>query len=88
LLASVRSGFGLAVLPCFVADNDPDLLRCLPHVQNDVSGLWLLTHERFKGTTRVRAVMDLLGTRLLQLGKSAPVLAAQEGMEKIAALPA
>ena len=30
LLSAVRSGFGIAVLPCIVADAEPDLVRCLP----------------------------------------------------------
>jgi DNA-binding transcriptional LysR family regulator len=30
LLAAVRAGMGLAVLPCLVADREPDLVRCLP----------------------------------------------------------
>jgi len=29
LLSGVRSGFGIAVLPCVVADADPDLIQCL-----------------------------------------------------------
>lgn len=30
LLSAIRSGFGIAVLPCVVADADPELVRCLP----------------------------------------------------------
>ena len=29
LLSGVRSGFGIAVLPCIVGDSDPDLIQCL-----------------------------------------------------------
>jgi DNA-binding transcriptional LysR family regulator len=79
MLAAVRSGFGLAVLPSFVADRDPDLVRCIPPIQGDPAALWLLTHERLRHTPRVRAVMDFLGDRLTRLAKQAPDLAAGEG---------
>lgn len=75
LLSSVRSGVGLAALPSFVADRDPDLIRCLPPKHDDEMCLWLVTHERLRHTPRVRAVMDFLGERLVQLandGRSPP----------------
>ena len=72
LLAAVRAGAGLAVLPSFVADRDPDLVRCLDPIASDDSELWLLTHERLRHTPRVRAVMDFLGDRLARLAREAP----------------
>jgi len=77
LLAAVRAGAGLAVLPSFVADRDPDLVRCLEPMATDDAELWLLTHERLRHTPRVRAVMDFLGERLARLAREAP--AADEG---------
>jgi DNA-binding transcriptional LysR family regulator len=67
LLSSVRAGVGLAALPSFVADRDPDLIRCLPPKPDDEISLWLVTHERLRHTPRVRAVMDFLGDRLSRL---------------------
>jgi DNA-binding transcriptional LysR family regulator len=69
LLAAVRAGAGLAVLPSFIADRDPDLVRCLDPIAGDDSELWLLTHERLRHTPRVRAVMDFLGQRLARLAR-------------------
>ncbi len=63
LLSGVRSGFGIAVLPCIVADGDPDLIRCLPPRDHE-RVLWLFTHERVRHTPRVRAVIDFLFDRL------------------------
>jgi DNA-binding transcriptional LysR family regulator len=77
LLSAVRSGFGLAALPCFVADLDPDLICCLPPVPGNEKGIWLLTHERLRHAPRVRVVLDFLGERLLRL--------AREGAERRAA---
>ena len=64
LLSGVRSGFGIAVLPCIIADEDTDLVRCLPPRGNHGRILWLFTHERCRHTPRVRAVIDFLYERL------------------------
>jgi DNA-binding transcriptional LysR family regulator len=64
LLAAVRSGFGLAVLPCLVADDDAELVRCLPPNQEHERSMWLLTHERVRHSPRVRVVTDFLYERL------------------------
>jgi DNA-binding transcriptional LysR family regulator len=64
LLSGVRSGFGIAVLPCIVADSDPDLVQCLPPRGEHGRVLWLFTHERVRHTPRVRAVIDFLYERL------------------------
>ena len=64
LLAGVRSGFGIAVLPCIVADGDPDLLRCFPPRKDHGRTLWLLTHDRVRHTPRVRTVVDFLYAQL------------------------
>ena len=64
LLSAVRSGFGVAVLPCVVADSDPELIRCIPPRPDHGRILWLLTHERLRRTPRVRAVIDFLYERL------------------------
>lgn len=64
LLSGVRSGFGIAVLPCIVGDADPDLVRCVPPRTGHERTLWLLTHERCRHAPRVRAVVDFLYERL------------------------
>ena len=64
LLSGVRSGFGIAVLPCVAADRDPDLIRCLPPREDHGRVLWLLTHERVRHMPRVRLVIDFLYERL------------------------
>lgn len=68
LLAAVRGGLGLATLPCIVADQDPDLLRCL-RPSDHGRGIWLLTHERVRDTPSVRAVIDFLAPRLAALAR-------------------
>jgi DNA-binding transcriptional LysR family regulator len=64
LLSGVRSGFGIAVLPCIIADADTELVRCVPPRGDHGRILWLFTHERCRHTPRVRAVIDFLYERL------------------------
>jgi len=66
LLSGVRSGFGIGVLPCIVADADPDFVRCFPPKSNHGRVLWLVTHERVRHTPRVRIVVDFLYDRLIR----------------------
>lgn len=65
LLSGVRSGFGLGVLPCVVADADPDLVRCFTPREGHGRDMWLLTHERVRRSPRVRLAMDFLYERLM-----------------------
>ena len=64
LLSGVRSGFGIAVLPCVIADGEPDLIQCLTPNHNHERRLWLFTHERVRHMPRVRTVVDFLYERL------------------------
>jgi DNA-binding transcriptional LysR family regulator len=66
LLTAVRSGFGIAVLPCVVADADPELIRCLPPRDDHLRVLWLVTHERVRRTPAVRAAIDFIYERLMR----------------------
>ena len=69
LLSGVRAGMGLSVLPAYLADREPDLIRCLPPKSDDTTGLWLLTHERLRHVPRVRLVLDFLARALTRLAR-------------------
>jgi DNA-binding transcriptional LysR family regulator len=71
LLAGVRSGMGLTILPGFIADREPDLIRCIPPKKEDTTGLWLLTHERLRQVPRVRLVLDFVAAELTKLARGA-----------------
>jgi DNA-binding transcriptional LysR family regulator len=60
-LLAVKAGIGLAVLPCYLADPEPELRRALPPIFELTRELWLITHKALKGTARVRAFMDIVG---------------------------
>lgn len=78
LLAAVRAGVGVTVLPCFVADLDEDLVACLPAAGNYGGSLWLVTHERLRHTPRVRIVLDFLAEHLTRLARQGEKRAAAE----------
>lgn len=64
MMSAIRSGLGIAVLPCIIADVDPDLVQCVPPKAGHGRAMWLVTHERVRHTPRVRAVIDFLYERL------------------------
>ena len=64
LLSGVRSGFGIAVLPCIVADADPDLVRCVPPRSDHGAFFGCLPMSASATRPRVRAVIDFLYERL------------------------
>lgn len=62
MLAGVRDGIGVAVLPCYLADGDARLVRLtetLPELAND---LWLLTHPDLRRVERIRTFMEFVAT--------------------------
>jgi molybdate transport repressor ModE-like protein len=64
-LGAARAGIGLALLPCYLGDGEPDLARALPAPVAELAGeLWIVTHADLKGTARVRAFFDLVGEGL------------------------
>ena len=64
MMSAIRSGLGIAVLPCIVADADPDLVQCTPPKGGHGRVMWLVTHERVRRTPRVRIVIDFLYEQL------------------------
>lgn len=61
---AVRAGVGLGLLPCFLADPEPALVRLPLPAPELETGLWLLTHEDLRRTARIRAVLDFLAEAL------------------------
>lgn len=51
--AALKEGLGVGYLPCFLGDNDPDLVRYRePEIKHNL-GLWLLYHRDLRNTKRV-----------------------------------
>lgn len=58
--AALREGLGVSILPCFMGDSDPGLVRySAPRPEWDL-GLWILIHPDLKRTTRVLAFREYM----------------------------
>ena len=56
-----RSGLGVTVLPCYIADRDEGLQRIEPEVLPDNSlDLWILHHPDMRSVSRVRLFADFI----------------------------
>ena len=70
-LAAARDGVGVAMLPCFMADAELDLVRVDHEAQPPVRTIWLVTHADIRRSPAVRAVAD----HLIAIFASAPAFA-------------
>ncbi|HEY4345073.1 MAG TPA: LysR family transcriptional regulator [Parvibaculum sp.] len=71
-IVAVQQGLGMTILPCFVGDADPLLVR-VPGTDLPMHGtLWLLTQGETRKTKRVRLFTEFLSRRL---AAHAPLLA-------------
>lgn len=59
-LVAVRAGVGVAGLPCFIGERDPDLVRIDERAPYFARDIWLLVHNDLRKTPAVRAVMDFV----------------------------
>lgn len=59
-LAATKKGVGLGILPCYVADSDPDLERIIAPEKVVSRDLWLVVHRDLQHTARIRACADFL----------------------------
>ncbi|MEQ9495317.1 MAG: LysR family transcriptional regulator [Deltaproteobacteria bacterium] len=61
---AIRSGIGVQILPCCLADRDPALRRVAPLDELFRLDLWVLTLEELRGNSRVRVFMDHVATAM------------------------
>ncbi|HEY8615022.1 LysR family transcriptional regulator [Phenylobacterium sp.] len=64
-MVAARAGLGVALLPCYLGDAEPSLIRATPQPLPGLDReLWIVTHADLRRTARVRAFMDLVSARL------------------------
>ena len=64
-LTAAREGIGLVLLPCYLGDTDPSLVRAWPKPIPELTReLWIVTHADLRKTARVRAFFDVVGDGL------------------------
>ena len=64
---AARAGIGLALLPCYLADDQPRLRRHGDLIPELTTDLWLLVHEDLRRTARIRAFMDHLASEVAKV---------------------
>src|SRR5690606_28403404 len=62
--AAARAGLGLALLPCYLGDVDPQLVRIAPPIAELGAALWVLIHPDLRRVARIRAFVDFALPRL------------------------
>jgi len=60
ILSAIRAGMGLAVLPCYLAGDDPDIIQLTDPIPELEYGLWFLMHPDLRGVARTHVLMDFL----------------------------
>jgi DNA-binding transcriptional LysR family regulator len=62
---AARAGIGFALLPCYLGDPEPGLVRALATPAAVLTReLWIVTHADLRKTARVRAFFDIVGEGL------------------------
>lgn len=64
LLAAVKANLGLAVLPSYVGETEPELVQVLPAIAPLEKDLWILTHEDLRHVTRIKTFIDFIAQAL------------------------
>lgn len=60
LVEAVRSGLGMAYMPCFSCYNDPDIVRVPGATVVHHADMWVLTHKDLRLSARLRAVREII----------------------------
>ena len=60
-LAAVKTGLGIAKLPCFIGDKEPSITRVPPKDSLAFQDIWILTHKDLLSTARIQLFMDFIG---------------------------
>ena len=69
LAEAVAGGAGLALLPCFIGQSVPGLIRLTAPLSDLEGELWLLTHPDLNTTARVRAFVEFCASEVAKRRK-------------------
>ncbi len=58
MLSTAKAGLGMAVLPCYLGENDEQLIRVGRQIPSLATDLWILTHPDLRRTERIRIFLD------------------------------
>lgn len=61
-----RCGMGIAILPCFMGDKDPELLRVPPFTSEKKFEIWILSHPDLRKNSKIQTFVRFITERTLQ----------------------
>jgi len=70
LVAAIGAGVGRGIVPCFVGDRDPQLVRLGEQTPVLKRELWLLTHQELASWPRIQAVSQWIRGRVADMDMS------------------
>lgn len=59
-----KNGMGIAILPCFMADTDPELVRIPPYTSEEKYDLWLLNHPDLRNNAKIQTFVRFMTKKL------------------------
>ena len=62
-LHSLRAGLGVGMMPCVIADTEPELVRCFAPPPELNAEAWVIVRDEVKSAPHVRAFVDFLVAR-------------------------
>lgn len=68
-MMAVKAGIGMALLPCYLGDQEDDIQSVSGPEAALTRELWLITHKDLRNTARVRAFFDVVGQGLIDRRK-------------------
>ena len=59
-----RQGMGVAVLPCFIGDPDPNLIRIPPYTTEHKFDMWILSHPDLRRNAKIQTFVRFITERI------------------------
>jgi DNA-binding transcriptional LysR family regulator len=59
-LTAAAAGIGIAMLPCYAGDSQPELVRLVAPSKGIINPIWLVVHQDMRHAARIRACSDFL----------------------------
>ncbi len=58
MFVAAKTGIGMSVLPCYLGDSSPELVKHGTDIPELATDLWLITHPDLRKTERVKVLFD------------------------------
>ena len=65
-IEACKNGMGVGILPCFCADNDPELIRIAPYISVPMYDLWILSHPDMRQNLKIQSFVRFMVERIKQ----------------------